>query len=298
MLSKRFLIFILFVLPFKNIAQENNNNVTSTPTKPNLVLTTFKSLKVINAQTVNLIPKKTMCFSINHRFGNIAKKANGGVHTLYGFDVAEDIRFSFDYGLTQNLQIGFGRSKREENLDGNLKFKPLTQKASGMPISVVWFSNMIVTPRRDVDNRFTKFYYRMSFAHQLILSRKFYDRFSLQILPTLVHRNLVEVDEYGIQDENTFFSIGFACSVVITKSIALIADYFYNFSDYRINHPFKNYYNPLGVGFEIETRGHVFQLTLTNTSGILENNFIPYTYDSWTNGGIKFGFQISRAFNL
>lgn len=303
MTQKAFLFLTSLLLVFFVQAQEDDlmNMLEEEQTTPSKqpVYATFKSMKVINAHTTEMVRKNNLDFRVTHRFGNIGGASGGGVHTLYGFDVAQDIRISFDYGLTENLQIGIGRSKRQENIDGSVKFRFLTQTTDNkVPVSAVWFSNFAITPERDIDDRYTQLAHRLSYVHQLIVARKFSDRISFEVLPTLVHRNLVELDSDGVQDENTFFSLGVAGRVKITQRVAIVADYFYNFSAYRQDHPVRNFYNPLGVGVEIETGGHVFHLGFTNASGILENNYLTTTQDTWTLGGMKFGFNISRVFTL
>lgn len=264
------------------------------------VFATFKALKVINAQTNETVKKRVLDFRITHRFGNIGSQSGGG-HTLWGFDNASNIRFSFDYGISDRLQIGIGRSKTMEHLDGSIKYKLLEQSTNSMPISVTLFSITAFTPERNIDDRYKKFEHRLSYVHQIIIARKFTDRLSLALLPTYSHRNLV--DNFVNPANNAFetndiYSIGVAGRIKLTHRTILVADYFYNFSDYRINNPNRAYYNPLSIGIEIETGGHVFHLNLSNSAGIIENDFIPNTRDSWRNGGYKFGFNISRVFNI
>ena len=299
---KNLLFVIAFLFTFQTYAQDDlmsmleEENPTPTNTK---VIATFKGAKIINAHTNELVKAKTLDFRITHRFGNIGGDSGGGFHTLYGFDQSEDIRISFDYGINDFIQVGIARSKRMENIDGNLKAKILHQRGdNSIPVSMVWFSNFAFTPQRDIDNRYSNASSRLSYVHQLIVARKFSNSISFEVLPTLVHRNLVERDPFGIQDENTFFSLGFAARVKLSQRVAIVADYFYNFSDYRTNHPNLNFYNPLGVGIEIETGGHVFNLAFTNASGIIENNYLTTTSDDWLKGGYKFGFNISRVFTI
>jgi hypothetical protein len=54
----------------------------------------------------------------------------------------------------------------------------------------------------------------------------------------------------------------------------------------------------MGIGFEIETGGHVFQVHFTNSTGIAENQYLPFTNTKWTNAGIRLGFNLTRAFSL
>lgn len=304
----RFFAIILSLLFFYclNInAQDDLMSMLQNDTKeekPVKVIATFKTTKVVNAQSTETVKAKTLDFRITHRFGNMGTASNGGVHTLWGFDQAENIRFSFDYGITDRIQVGIGRSKRQELIDGNFKIKILEQTVdNSVPISLVWYSNAAITPKKDIEKIYSKTVQRLSYSHQLIAARKFGNWFSLALLPTYTHRNIVANDvnkNNNAAETNGFFSMGVAARLKLTQRLVLVADYFYNFSDYRINNPDKPFYNPLGVGIEIETGGHVFHINLTNAGGIIENDFLPYTNDTWTKGGYKLGFNISRVFNF
>ena len=266
------------------------------------VIATFKAIKLINANTNELVKAKTLDFRITHRFGNIGGGAGGGVHTLYGFDTAENIRFSFDYGVTDKLTLGFGRSKTKEHLDFNLKYQILHQTVhGGMPISLVLYSNIALTPERDVNQLYGKFTNRMSYAHQLIIARKFSSKFSMMVLPTYLHRNFVITsinDNNDAYESNDLFALGVGGRIKLTHRVSIVAEYYHNFSKYRMDNPSNPYYNHLGLGGEIETGGHVFHLNLTNSSGIILNDYLVNTSETWTNGGFKFGFNISRVFNV
>ncbi len=262
------------------------------------VFATFKTMRAVNLHTIEMVKKKTLDFRVTHRFGNIGGASGGGVHTLYGFDNIEDMRFSFDYGITEDLQIGVGRSKFNELLDGTVKYRILAQTNSGkMPITLVALAGAAITPKVDVLDQFAKTAHRVNYFQQIIIARKFGERLSFELLPTHFYQNLAVKDAAGT-DENSIFAVGFVGRVKLTQRVAIIADYMYIASDYRRNHPDNLYQDPLGVGVEIETGGHVFHLTLTNASGIIENNYIPLTRDNWADGGFKLGFNISRVFNV
>lgn len=267
------------------------------------VSATFKTLRIINAQTNETIKAKSLLFSILHRFGNIS----GGGHTFFGFDNASNIRFGFDYGVTDKLIIGIGRSKVKEHIDGNVKYKILGQtKDNKMPVSIVWYSNAgftpMISPKNSLgEDKWTKPAHRFSYTHQLIIARKFSPGFSFEVLPTLVHRNYVNnlVNNYNdAEEENDLAAIGFAGRIKFAKRISLVADYFYVFSKFREKNTDFAYYAPLGIGIEIETGGHVFHINFSNSSGIIENDYLPTTSDSWLEGDIKLGFNISRVFYL
>ncbi|MBN8701715.1 MAG: hypothetical protein J0M08_01495 [Bacteroidetes bacterium] len=272
------------------------------------VSATFKTTKIINAQTTESVKKNTLDFRITHRFGNMGEKSNGGVHTLWGLDNSNDIRFSFDYGITDKLAVGIARSKMNELIDGSIKFRFLEQKKKKMPISAALFLMAGYNPQRSTDFYAgtvgvieNKAIHRISYTSQLIIASKLSDRISIEILPTYVHRNFVKRyinPDNGKEDENGILSVGFGGRIKITKRFCLLADYFYVVSDYRTKNPTTPFYNPLAVGFEVETGGHVFHVDFTNATGIVENNFIPFTNDTWTKGGYKLGFNISRVFNF
>jgi hypothetical protein len=263
------------------------------------VTATFKSTKVINAQTNETLKRRLLNFHITHRFGNIGSQS-GGVHTLWGLDNATNIRFAFDYGITDRLQVGIGRSKTREHIDANVKYK-LTEQTedNSTPLSVTLFSIAAISPERNIANRYKSFADRLSWVNQVILARKFGERFSLALLPTLSYRVSPEPHfnpRNSAADNNLFYSQGVAARFKLSSRTVLVADYFYNFSPYRINNPSRPHYNPLAVGVEIETGGHIFHINVTNTAGIIENDFLPFTRDSWTSGEIKLGFNISRVF--
>ncbi len=274
------------------------------------VMATFKDAKIINAQTIETVKGKTFVFNISHLFGNIGT-ANGGAHALYGLDNVSDVRIGFDFGITNDLTVGVGRSKQNELIDAMVKYRILSQTLDNhIPFSLAIYADAGYNPQTPA-----QFYngidpavdfkqndvHRFSYLAQVILARKFGSRLSIQLLPTYQHRNYVLGNinmTNGAEETNDLFSIGGGFRLKITKRIAILADYFYTFSKYRTGNTANPFYNPLSIGVEIETGGHVFHINFTNAASIVENNFIPRTTDDWLAGGFKFGFNISRAFNV
>ena len=142
----------------------------------------------------------------------------------------------------------------------------------------------------DLINHFDKVAHRMIFGGQILLARKFSDRFSLQITPSFIHRNIVP-----FEDENNLLSIGLASRIQLTKVIGFLLDFTYPISEYRSDNDIPI---PLGFGFEFDTGGHVFQLNFTNATGLSAVDYIPYTTSKWGEGQFRMGFTISRLFNL
>ncbi len=283
-------------------------NTADSVKKHERVFATFKTTKVISAQSTETVKKHCLDFRITHRFGNAGSQSGGGPHDLYGWDNISDVRISFDYGLTDNMAVGIGRSKIDEMLDFNYKWRFLEQTTDNhVPLSAAFYEVVALTPMLTA-NLYTgtsdsvyKFTDRLSYVSQLILARKFSRNFSFELLPTYEHRNFVK--EYvnpsnNSQDENDLFALGAAFRMKVAKRVAIMADYFHIFSEYRMNNTVLPYYDPIAVGIEIETGGHVFHINFTNASAILENSFLTNTTDTWTKGGFKFGFNISRVFVL
>lgn len=294
-LSSFFLTLSFFSFAQDDLLKELSGDLEESPSK---VINTFKGIKLINANTVETTGKKELEFRVTHRFGDMELDNAEGYHSFYGLDNASNIRLSLDYGITENLSVGFGRSKTLEHLDWNLKYRFFNQTTNKMPVSVAYYVNMAVSAVRNPPR--DRFVNRFSYTHQLIIARKFNKAISLELLPTLVHRNFMNQQilhpTNGSTDENDLFSLGAGGRFKITKRMAFVVDYFYTFSEFRDSR--NNFYDALGIGVEIETGGHVFHINVTNSAGIIENDFIPNTTSAWDRGEYKLGFNISRVFTF
>lgn len=266
----------------------------------NPVFGTFKDRHVINTQTVETLAKRKLDVRIGHKFGDAAGD-NGGWENFYGLENAADIMIGLAYGVNNRLTVGFNRTKGagplKQLLNGTVKYKVFSQKNSGRsPFTItayglLTYSTMKKTDVVDAINFFEKPSHRMVYHAQLLIARKFSDWFSVQIAPGYTHRNIVPMD-----DENGIYSLSVAARVQITKNLGIIADYTIPFSDLRSSE--NSYYTPFGIGLEMETGGHIFQLNFTNATGIMESDYIPNTRTSWSDGEFRLGFTISRLFNL
>jgi hypothetical protein len=310
------LLFLYLLSAGRSVAQEDLLSLVedSTMLGPKKVYATFKTYKICNAQSVETVKKRHLDFRISHRFANIYNSdlknpVNETFQSFFGFDNASDIRFSLNYGLTDNLTVGIGRSRMNRLVDGGLKWRILEQSTDfSMPVSVAWYSSIGYTHARPgeqpmyggiIKNFETNELHRFNYFNQLIIASKLNESFSFEILPGYLHRNFIKENinpNNNTKDENGFFTLGFAGRIKLSKRVSFIGDYFYNTSAFYNNNP--QVFNPLALGVEIETGGHVFSLFFTNAGGLIENNYIPYTSDTWTKGQIKFGFSISRIFAL
>lgn len=248
----------------------------------------FKTTRVINSHSIENVAAGVLDFKISHRFGVLSN----GFYDIFGLDNAT-IRFALDYGITPRLMVGVGRSSFEKTYDGFVKYKLLRQSKGkhNMPLSASFVAGMSINTLKwsnpDRENYFSS---RLSYFYQVVLGRKFSESFSLQLMPTLVHRNLVET----LSEKNDVFSIGIAARQKLSKRIAINAEYFYVLP----NQIADNYYNSLSIGFDIETGGHVFQLHFTNSTAMMEKGFIAETTNNLLDGDIHFGFNISRVFTI
>ena len=249
---------------------------------------TFKTTRIINMHSVENAAAGVMDFRISHRFGFI----NSGAYDLFGLDQAL-MRIGFEYGVTDRLMVGFGRSNVNKAYDSFLKYKILRQGSGkrNIPVSVSYFASAVCNTVKWADpNRDNYFSSRMQYTHQLLIARKFNNDLSLQLTPTLVHKNLVPT----VQDKNDILAMGFGGRYKLTQRFSVNAEYFYVLP----NQITSTFYNSLSLGVDIETGGHVFQLHLTNSTSMLEPGFITESVGQWKKGGIHFGFNVSRVFTV
>jgi hypothetical protein len=275
-------------------AQDDLMKMLDNETKDQKTFTTatFKATRLINGQTIETVGKNQLNFWISHRFGAIN---SGFIDNFFGLDEAR-IRLGLEYGITDQLTVGIGRSSQEKMYDFYGKYKLLRQ-SNAMPFTLtVYASNALstVATGSTLESGTVMKYYdnleRMTYTGQILLARKFSDRFSLQIMPTLLHFNKSET----VDTPNEMVALGVGGRIKLTKRLSISGEYYANF-----NRPASSsYHNSLALGFDIETGGHVFQLHFTNSRGMIERQFIAQTTKQWSDGGIFYGFNIARGFSL
>lgn len=257
---------------------------------------TFKTTRIVNGHSIENVGEGVLDFKISHRFAPL----RNGIYDMIGLDDAT-IRLGLDYGITNRLMVGLGRNSLEKIVDGFAKYKILRQSTGkrNMPLTLSYMAGMeIKTVNFKDPERDNKFSDRLYFAHQLLIGRKFSERLSFQLMPTLVHRNLTTTPD----DKNDVFSIGAAGRIKLSRRITINGEYYY-VPDGQVATP---YANCLAIGFEIETGGHVFQLHFTNSPYMNYTGFITQTTEDWffensegkMMSGVRFGFNISRVFTL
>lgn len=284
------ILSLLLLVWDKASAQEEDLLKLVAEDKPRkeIVKNAFKATRVINSQSMEFLSPGTMDFIILHRFGQISE----GMSNFFGLDQAS-MRMALDFGLKDNLMVGIGRSTYKKEVDGFIKYAPVRQSTgpNSFPATIAISGGATINtlpwsdPARQ--NYFTS---RMAYYTQLIIGRKFSDKFSLQLSPTMVHQNLVASSSMP----NDVFATGIGGRYKVSKRIALTMDYSYLL--YGVDMDLYN--NPLSVGVDIETGGHVFQLHFSNSTGMNERAFLTETTGSWDKTEIRFGFNISRMFQI
>lgn len=268
------------------MAQLENEALSQDAT--NYTTATFKTTRLVNGHTVENVGKGVLDVKISHRFGTL----NKGGYELFGLDNAT-MRMGLDYGVTKRLMVGFGRSTFQKTYDAFVKYKLLRQSTGkrNMPVTVSYVGTVALMTLKWADtSRKNYFSSRLSYTHQLIIGRKFSEGISLQLMPTIIHRNLAAL----ANEPNDLYAAGIGGRFKLSKRLSFNAEYYYQIPGYKV----EGTTNPLSLGFDIETGGHVFQLHFTNSMGMTERTFISGTTGKWEKGDVLFGFNISRVFTI
>lgn len=289
------LLAIIILSSLNSFAQDDLMDILDKEVDPvtHYTTATFKSTKIVSSNSVETNGEGQLNFVIQHRFGRVSD----GYNEFFGLDNS-NIRIAFEYGVFDNLDIGFGRSSYEKTLDFFGKYRILRQStgAKNMPITLAGFTSMqIITGPFSNTNRKNHFSSRLSYAYQIMIARKFGKRLSLQLTPTLVHKNLVQTKE----DENNIFSLGAGASVRASGSLRINLEYYWVVPGQISSDYFgEKVRDSFSIGADVETGGHVFQIHLSNSRGMLEKKLAAETTGNWLKGQINIGFNITRAFSI
>ena len=277
---------------------QNLDDLMKESEKPqtNYATATFKGTRLIHGHSIEAPSKGVLQLMFSHRFGTLQDP----LYTFMGMNQAS-IRFGFDYGLTKKLAVGIGRSSGlggttpPPTYDFYAKYRVVTQStgAKNFPVSISLLGATAIDtehwpndgiPRTNAD--------RFSYTAQALIARKFNEAFSLQLMPTFLHRNLTNSPD----QKNTILALGIGGRIKLNKRVAFTAEYYAT----QNNTLGAGFYNPVAVGFDIETGGHVFQIMFTNSNGLIEPQFLGQTSTNFFSGakGIRMGFNFSRVFTL
>lgn len=294
-MNKYFLFLLISCISIALRAQDDLLDELNKIQKPvtSYASATFKSTRIVSGHSIETVAAKHLDFRISHRFGAL----NSGYQELFGLDQSQ-IRFGLEFGLTDRLTVGLGRNSYQKTYDYYAKYKLLRQSsgAKTMPISISLLAAAFTNTMPSQTNaRFYNNLERQTYCGQLLIARKFGERVSLQLTPSILHRNKVET----AIDANTLYSLGMGGRFKLTRRTSFNVEYYYtptSVGDISLHDP--QFKNALSIGFDIETGGHVFQLHFTNSKGMSEKYLIGQTEGTWQNGDIFYGFNISRVFSF
>lgn len=291
MIKRYYILLFLLLTSILQVAAQDLDSMLlglESPPGPSYTLSTFKSTRVVLGQSVEAPVNGDITLIISHRFGDI----RGGMYDFFGLDQAHN-RLGLEYGFGDIVGITFGRNSYEKTYDGAVKVRMLRQQSGlkNIPVSLTWYSGIFVNTLKwidpELDNLFSS---RLSYVNQLLIGRKFSKRLSLQLSPTHIHRNLVELEI----DQNDVFALGFSGKYNFVRKVSINAEYFWLMPGQTAD----DFENCFSLGFDFETGGHVFQLHLSNSQGIIEKDFIAGTTGKWLDGDLFLGFNIYRVFPL
>lgn len=280
-------LLLLLIIPSLLIAQDDLLEELESEVKEDPVVeSTFKGLKIVNFESTKLVNKKNLFFVVSHRFGSV----ENGVDDFFGLDQAVT-QLKFIYGISDAVNIGIARSSFQKTYGGHLKYRLLRQKKNGSPFTVAGYHLVTINTGLEKDLLpKLEFSNRLSYVHQVLISSKVNKNLSLELIPSYLHENYVRFDD----QDNSQFIVGMGGRYKLTKRFSLNIDYgvHLNRSETSL---FKN---PLSIGVDIETGGHIFQLHFTNAQPMFENGFLGQATGDWGEGNFFFGFNLSRVFNF
>ena len=291
------LLFTILLLPLLVLGQEDLlSELEAGVEVDNTVSSAFKGLKIVNFESTKLAGKKDLFFIVSHRFGTV----KNGFDDLFGLDNAVT-QLKFIYGITEGINIGVARSSFQKKYGIHAKYRLVQQENDGFPFTIVGYNLVTINTSLDKDLLpKLEFADRVNYVNQILISRKFSEDFSFLIAPTHVQENLatrsfVEISDTEFEnydEENNQFAVGVGGRYKLTKRWSLNMDYGIHLNR-NSNSIFKN---PLSIGVDLETGGHVFQMHFTNAQAMFEDGFIVQGQGDWGDGDSFFGFNLSRVF--
>lgn len=280
------ILLLLFCLPQLAFSQDDLLNEIDKEDSSNVTIAAFKGLKIVNFESTKLVNHREFYFIISHRFGSI----KNGIDDFFGLDFA-NTRLQFIYGFTDGFNLSISRHSFNKTYEMYAKYK-LVKQQNNFPFTIVGFSQFAVNTLLEeaLILRPVEFSDRISVTQQILISRKVTDKLSLELMPTYFYEGYVG---YEPQDNNQF-ALGIGGRYKVGKRWSINVDY-----GWHLNRASgSQFVNPLSIGVDIETGGHVFQLHFTNAQPTFESGFLGNATGDWSEGDIYFGFNLSRVFNF
>lgn len=281
-MKKNLLLLIFFLLAINSNAQEDLlSGLDSTQVVDKSVTATFKGLQIVTLQSTKMAAKKEFYFIISHRFGSV----KGGIYESFGFDNATT-KIGGVYGVTDWLSVSASHHTLLKINEASVKYR-IVRQDDKFPVDIIGYSTIdLNSGLKEEDYPKIEFSDRLSYIHQILISRKFSEKLSLELVPSYIHKNLYNP---ALENDNQF-TLAAGGRMKLTKRLSLNLEYGQNFNkpDY--------YKNPLSVGLDIETGGHVFQLLFTNSRAMTESGYLTNASGDWGKGDFVFGFNLYRVF--
>lgn len=284
------LILLQVIITIGLSAQDETNE----PLKPRPIRYTFESIWLLDHQTVDVPFQKTFEWDIQHRFGTW----ENGYEDYFGLAAPSNIRMGFVYVPIENLQVGFGITKERKIWDFNMKYVLIKQKqGSGFPFSISYYGSAGLDSR-SLDS-FEETSDRFSYFNQLMIARKFSDRLALQLSPSFSYFNFPErifsaEGEFMGKMNNQHFAISAMGRIGITESMGFLFNMDFAITEHDINNPKNN----LSLGLEFTTSSHAFQLLIGNYQSLNPQYNGLLNQNSFGDGNILIGFNITRLWNF
>ena len=286
---KKYLFLILTLLFISNLRAQNNildelNEVSKD--EKIFEYPAFKAMKIGNLQSTKVAGKGELYLYVSHRFSSV----KDGFETFFGLDNAST-KIQLLYSLWDGVQLSASRESLKQTYASSVKLR-LVKQSNAIPINLVLYGTANINAELDKDRvPGLQFSDRMSYALQLLTSRRFSDKFSFLVAPSYVRQNLQDLNNV-ISPRYNQFVLGLGGRMKVSKRVSINIDYAYNFN--RVAN--SVYQNPLTIGMNLETGGHVFQLLFSNAQSSNEPGFLSNAEGNWTNGNVFFGFNIVRVF--
>lgn len=246
----------------------------------------FKGLQICNMQSTKMPVKGEWYLLVSHRFGDLTE----GFDNFFGLDNATT-KIGGIFSVTNWLSLGVSRQTYNKIYELTAKYKLSNQQINGFPLTIVGYNTMDINSALETDQYPNlTFENRLAYSTQLLISRKFSDSFSFELIPIYVHKNLYD----AVLDQEDMFLLGAGARYKLSKRLSLNLEYAARFNlPEDVTSP---YHNPLTIGLDIDTGGHIFQLVLSNSQQMNDVSFYTNTSGQWDGGSIYFGFNMYRVF--
>ncbi|NDP27128.1 MAG: hypothetical protein GZ087_06850 [Flavobacterium sp.] len=280
-------LLVAFSIAFASAQDDLLNQLDTVKSKEKEIeMSAFKGLQICNMQSTKLAAKGEWYMVVSHRFGDLTQ----GFDNFFGLDNALT-KIGGLYGATSWLTLGASRHTYNKIYELTAKYKLANQETDGFPVTIVGYNTMdINSALKTSEFPNLQFTDRLAFTTQLLVSRKFSKKFSFEIAPIYVHKNLYD----DVLEQKDLLLVGAGARYKIAKRLSVNLEYAARIITVEgFTSPYKN---PLSVGLDIETGGHVFQLVVSNSQPMNDVAVFSNTSGDWNGGSIYFGFNMYRSF--